>query len=788
MHNALDRTDVSVGVPAGVREVIERRMVRLPQRCIELLTLASVIGEEFALDVLAAAASTNVTEVVEQLDAAVSQGAARESGVGKYRFAHALFREALYEGLGAIARARLHLQVANALEAQSLVRGGVPAAELANHFAQAALADESKKAVHYSALAGEDATRALAYGEAVAHYERALAVLDLVGGSESERAELLLELGAARWRAGNRNGARDDIMRAVDLARAADRKDVLASAALALRSLGGTSGSADNERVLLLEEARAALGDEQTALRARVLAGLAQERYHTWPEREEIEIAGRLAAEAVDLARQLDDPATLAAALLARHDAAWQPGHAADRYQIAVELAQTARTAGDRELATEAILLQATALLELGDGRTIGRLEEFVREAEQLHQAHFDYLAATRRVTLALIAGNVDAFDQRMATAHAMAVANDEPDVHLIEGVQLEARDVLVDRQADTGEVMARSVRRQAYEEMAIVNEALAVIAQGDVERARGIVRGLDLDTMERRWVASYGWLWLLAHMAVATSQLGETDLMEAVERHLRPHASTCVVVAGAVSFLGSVSHYLGLIYAGTGRPAEATAAFEAALAAYDRLGAITWAERTRQAMASVSSETDRDAELRRDGPTWTIRYEGEDCRVKDSKGVRDLAILVASPNREVPAAELMAQGMAVDAGGGDAVLDERARREFQSRLAELDADLADAEAANDLGRIGNIKGERDTLAHELAAALGLGGRARTLGDPSERARKAVSARIRDAVKAIGACHVELGDHLQASLRTGTFCCYAPESPVRWRVTDDTSR
>jgi hypothetical protein len=293
---------------------------------------------------------------------------------------------------------------------------------------------------------------------------------------------------------------------------------------------------------------------------------------------------------------------------------------------------------------------------------------------------------------------------------------------------------------------------------------------------------------MERRYIATYGWLWLLAHMAEAAAALGDVDVLRRVERSLGPHADACVVVAGGVSFLGSVSHYLGLIYARTDRPAEATAAFEASLAAYDRLGATAWAERTRQAMATMSQHSARVAELRRDGPTWTIQYEGEDCRVKDSKGVRDLAVLVASPNREIPAAELMAQGMAVDAGGADAVLDERARRQFQERLADLDADLAEAEAANDLGRIGGIKGERDALAHELAAALGLGGRARTLGDPNERARKAVSARIRDAVKAIGACHAELGDHLQASLRTGTFCSYAPESPVRWRVTDDTPR
>ena len=160
--------------------------------------------------------------------------------------------------------------------------------------------------------------------------------------------------------------------------------------------------------------------------------------------------------------------------------------------------------------------------------------------------------------------------------------------------------------------------------------------------------------------------------------------------------------------------------------------------------------------------------------------------RVMGSLSPRQIVLLDLEEARKYP--DLMAHGMAGEAGGADAVLDDRARRQFRERLGDLEADLAEAEAANDLGRIGTIKGERDALAHELAAALGLGGRARTLGDPAERARKAVSARIRDAVKAIGACHAALGDHLRASVRTGTFCSYAPASPVRWRVTNDTPR
>ncbi len=68
----------------------------------------------------------------------------------------------------------------------------------------------------------------------------------------------------------------------------------------------------------------------------------------------------------------------------------------------------------------------------------------------------------------------------------------------------------------------------------------------------------------------------------------------------------------------------------------------------------------------------------------------------------------------------------------------------------------------------------------QLAGAYGLGGRPRRTGDDTERARQAVSWRIRDALARIEAVHSELGQHLRRSVRTGTFCVYAPAEPVDW--------
>ena len=115
-------------------------------------------------------------------------------------------------------------------------------------------------------------------------------------------------------------------------------------------------------------------------------------------------------------------------------------------------------------------------------------------------------------------------------------------------------------------------------------------------------------------------------------------------------------------------------------------------------------------------------------------------------------------------------------------MLDRRALAEYKRRIDELHADLAEAEANHDGGRIAKLASERDFLLDELSAAAGLGGRHRRLGDDVDRQRKAVRARLRDAIGRIEAVHPELGRHLARAVRTGAFCAYDPEVPVDWTV------
>jgi hypothetical protein len=115
-------------------------------------------------------------------------------------------------------------------------------------------------------------------------------------------------------------------------------------------------------------------------------------------------------------------------------------------------------------------------------------------------------------------------------------------------------------------------------------------------------------------------------------------------------------------------------------------------------------------------------------------------------------------------------------------VLDSRARREYRDRIEELNGDIDEAAAANDLERVAHAQLELDFLLSELAAATGLGGRPRRSTSDAERARKAVAGRIADTLRRLDALHPSLAKHLRNSIRTGTFCSYRPERPTPWHV------
>jgi len=207
---------------------------------------------------------------------------------------------------------------------------------------------------------------------------------------------------------------------------------------------------------------------------------------------------------------------------------------------------------------------------------------------------------------------------------------------------------------------------------------------------------------------------------------------------------------------------------------AEATLAFVAAQGA--------------DAPASSAPEGD-DHVFLREGEVWTVAYAGKRCHVKHARGLADLALLLARPGDEVAAVQLMDPDGAAGARPAlgvaarkSPVLDERARAEVRERIEALDEALARAEAAGDAVAAARTAEEKAALVRELRAATGLGGRDRGLADAAERARKAVTGRIRESIDKLRGPLPELAAHLDEAITTGTFCAYAPRTNTRWRT------
>jgi predicted ATPase len=175
-----------------------------------------------------------------------------------------------------------------------------------------------------------------------------------------------------------------------------------------------------------------------------------------------------------------------------------------------------------------------------------------------------------------------------------------------------------------------------------------------------------------------------------------------------------------------------------------------------------------------------RTGSLRREGDVWEIAFAGHTTRLRHTKGALDLAALLARQGAEVHCLELMGGGEVE--GDAGPLLDARARGEYQARIRDLQTEIDDAQGANDLGRAERAETELDALVSQLEAAFGLGGRARKTGSAAERARSAVAWRLRAVLKRIDALHPELGRHLANAVRTGVWCSYRPETPVRWDV------
>ncbi|MEV4114124.1 BTAD domain-containing putative transcriptional regulator [Nonomuraea sp. NPDC049695] len=566
-------------VPPGARDVIERRLTRLPEPTQELLRAAAVAGREVELDLLTALADRPVEEVMSQLEPALAAGLLTETfnGAADYRFSHALVRQALDAGLTRLGRARLHLRAAEHLET---VPGADPAI-LAGHFAAAARLGGAPKAATYATRAAGQAARRHGYQEAVQLWE--LALDHLPPGDSPGRCHVLTELGQARRTMGDAQGAYRDLSEAVAQAQRLGDRDALVAA---VSVFGGLSvwnwrpyGIVDEDMVVILEDLLA--GDLDDRSRAALLGTLGIELYYG-PRRAEGE---RLALDAIDLARRSGESMLLARALNNYLITSFVPGRNRERLAAAEEM--LAVPGLPREAKVVGRVLRMSCLLRAGDldewRRDLARCEQLLHEVDRPELEAMVRVSQSADHVLHGRWAEVEALLERFPTI-AFGASLWGLDVRRLSGLYACRRG-----QGRVAELVDELVAAGDRPRMTLVRP-LAILASLDVGRtdqARELVERWGVDLQED-WSADFFFpVW-----GLVAAQLGTPDPGDMYER-LLPIAGQPVIMGMGSAALGSVQDVLAELALRLGRGDKALEHNEAAIATHRRLGLAYWESRS---------------------------------------------------------------------------------------------------------------------------------------------------------------------------------------------------
>ncbi|MCW2878386.1 MAG: ATPase-like protein [Sphaerisporangium sp.] len=745
------------GVPRAIREVVSRRLARLSGGCVRTLEAAAVAGPRPLPDVLAEVLGVPPTQIAEHIEEAA--GVLSLAG-----FEHDLYRESIYASLSASQRVELHHQIAQALLRRCERGAHVHPAELAGHFTLGVAAGGPEPALRW-ALSAAAADRArFAFAEAAGHLARArdAAVAAGMALSKPDLVNMLAVEAADRLRAADPRAAQGLLAQAWALASEIDDPEQLGMVALGIERIGARFAMPRHDLIAVLDQAQAVLQGTETAIEAQVTAGLARQLQHSVPS--ERPRARPLAQRAVEIARALGDPATLADCLLAEHDCLWAPGTAPQRLPIAREIAVLAQLAADSERHAQALLLVANALLENGSPGFRPALAEYFHHGGQLRQARQQYLLRTREAALAILDGDAERGEQLSREAAAMGEAISDPDAG---NVAMSQRLELIRLSGDP-----TALRQFAAEAVrwwvGVPAHAHAVAAgflarAGDLDEARqelDLVRSLGDWRLDR----SYLWSVFIGEMTEAAVRLHDRPFCAELLAELLPVADACAVNGALVCFMGANAHRIGQLYAALDQPAQARQWWQRALQTHRVLGARAWEKSSREAMGD-----DRPVFVQ-DGQLWQLSYEGRSAILRDAKGLRDLATLISRPGVDISAVDLAAAAL-IDSAAP--ILDRAALASYRQRLRDIDEQLT--ASRDDIGRHMRLTDERETLLAELRQATRPSGESRNLGmTTAERCRKAVTARIRDTISRIKPVLPELAVHLDRSIRTGLSCRYDP--------------
>jgi hypothetical protein len=794
----------AVSIPLGVREIIRQRLGRVSETVRPALDAAAVLGVEVGVAVLGRMVGT----VEAVVDDAMRSGLVT-SRDGRLRFSHSLYREGLYHELPRLRRQALHREAARALG-----DSGASLEEIAHHLLESG-PDAAPDAIDHAVRAAGHAVDVFAFEEATALLERAGAAIPQGSLEQPLRCRVLIAQGEARVRSGDATG-RELCARAAGIARELGDANLLARAGLAYGSVFITGG-VDPFLVGVLEEALVRMPEQDSALRARVMARLAAARQPSAPEMRERDM--ELGRAAVAMARRVGDRRELLAVLHSASGLIYGMEDPTVRLPQTREQERLAEELGDTARLLHARVRLAIDYLELADFASYAELaSSYEALAKRIGPAAEPWRVPLMRSMLAL---RHDHFDESLRwQEESRRIDSERPRPRRAQALHricfFRAAERLTDLRASLPELrnlwlampygveladarVASSLARigaddelrevlarlpdHAFDD-AINGYALgeALWATLDARRAKQV--HAPLLTHATRWamywfdceIVEAPMSRLLAYLA---GILGDWD-----ECHrLHERALRAVETVGRRSMAARMRFELGdLLVRASREPDRARALLTDARALAADVGLpelVALIDRRHPTLASAEVIATRSAPPR----TFSIVAEGEyfaiattrgTLRFKVSRGMQYLARLVEKPEVAVHVFELTGSSDHADRGDAGELLDPTAFRAYRERLEALREATEEAEARGDIDRAERAREEMDTIARELARASGRGGRARRAESSVDRARSAVQRRIKDAIQRIAEQDPDLGEWLQRTVRTGNYCSFRP--------------
>jgi hypothetical protein len=614
-------------LPEPLTDVIRWRVGQLPAPTRRALADAAIIGSTVDIELVADVVSTPPVVLRTALEPALREHLlVADDAAGHYSFTHDVIRRALGDDVGLERSSLLHRRVASALESRAEHDPAIQPSEIAYHHLHGAGHESAADAVRWARRGAEAARQASAFDESVRLLLHAVEVHDsfhLTGRDPDAIAcELRLELADAHDFAGHFAARDTRYLEAAVVARRLDRTDLLARAALGFGGRLPAAPLSNPTGCELLEETLERLPGTDSALRALVLARLAHLRYYDAPHARR----RTMADAAVAMARRLDDPTTLARALLSRCFALDGPDDVDDCLSTGTEVIEIGERTDDPDLILQGMRLRISALLAIGRHREARQLATaFAELARQVsHQEHLR-LAALWDIFWTAIEGrfrDVESMADRLATQLTNAGHPQGPLIRYAYTIvprwlhgELEPLRPILEALRVTGPSDTVWWAMCAWLDAGTGQEKLA-LARLDERDPGEVVAGLERDIM---------WWPTMVACAIAAS-CGHERWAEEIHTGLLPFSGQ-LCLAGYAIFGGAVDHHLGTLALTLGRPDEAVERLGSALDRHRALGAVSFTGLTARWLAHALTtrggpgDHDRAAALWDEAEALTDRY-----------------------------------------------------------------------------------------------------------------------------------------------------------------------